>query len=71
MYETSKEYEDAEARHPPLMKGTYKITLFNGNHGIWCLVGDDDGTIFEQAGLKSVEEALKYALSAITYEESK
>ena len=60
------DYEDRE----PTMKGTYKITLLNGNHGIWLLVsGNDDQLLMEQSGLHTVEEALHFALKIISFQE--
>lgn len=51
------------------MKGEYKITLLNADHGIWMFVSKNDKVVSEQAGLKTPEQALKYALAVILSEE--
>jgi hypothetical protein len=50
----------------------YRISLLKGEHGIWVLVADlnlpgdiKSQVIFEQSGLRTLDEALQYAQAAI------
>jgi hypothetical protein len=51
------------------MKSEYDINLLQGNHGIWLFVRKNNEVVFEQPGIKTIEEALKYAKAVIEFEE--
>lgn len=58
------------------MKYQYEINLLKGDHGIWLFVSNKDKgppgkpqLLFEQAAIKSVEEAFKFAAQVIANEE--
>ena len=52
------------------MKADYTITLLPADHGIWLLVAKRSKVVSEQSGLKTPEQALKYALAVILSEET-
>lgn len=51
------------------MNAEYTVDLLKGVHGIWLFVKKDGRVVFEQAGLKTVDEAFEYAKAVIKYEE--
>lgn len=52
------------------MNKVYTAELLPGNHGIWLFVKQNGIVIFEQAGLKTVEDALDFAKGVILSKES-
>lgn len=53
------------------MKAEYNVNLLRGNHGIWLFVSKNGKVVFEQAGLKTPDEAMDYAKAVIRAEETK
>jgi hypothetical protein len=52
------------------MRAEYSINLLNADHGIWMFVSKNGKVVSEQAGLKTPEQSLKYALAVILSEET-
>ncbi len=51
------------------MKHQYTIALLPGNHGIWLFVRKSGEVVFEQAGIKTIDDAFTFAKAAIEAEE--
>ncbi len=51
--------------------GSYTVKLIEGHSGIWLFVMKGEQTLFEQPCLKTIEEALEFARSAIVFEEKR
>ena len=48
-----------------MLKGEYEIVLLQGNHGIWLFVKQYNKLIIEQSGIKTLDDALKFAKAVI------